>query len=446
MPQDILIVENGLDLVLRITDDLDVRLLHCSALPFQQMAEQEQTVKRLVELQVTGENQDDHHGARHTGTLPGKRLRYVAHSWLETVHGRKLEIKQQDEPTGLQVISHLQFYSGLACLSAWTSVTNMGTVPQGLEYVSSFALTGLMPGGLLPWDERTALSMAHNTWQGELQWQTNTLPELGLHKVNRKAAVNRLAYSSTGTWSSSQYLPMGYLEDREIGAGLIWQIEHNGSWHWEIGEQEQQLYLQLSGPTEQENHWWKSLQPGETFDSVPVAVGCVATQGKTSTGFTQAIRLFTEYRRRIRRPNADNRVLPVIFNDFVVLWAEPTEEKELPLIEAAAEAGCEYYCIDAGWYSGGGFWENVGDWHPSEQRFPDGLPRLLEKIREAGIIPGLWLELEVMGMDLPLARELPDAWFFCRHGKRIIDHGRYQLDYRHPSVRAFADEVVDRLI
>jgi alpha-galactosidase len=51
-----------------------------------------------------------------------------------------------------------------------------------------------------------------------------------------------------------------------------------------------------------------------------------------------------------------------------------------------------------------------------------------------------------MGMDLPLARELPDAWFFCRHGKRVIDHGRYQLDYRHLSVQAFADEVVDRLV
>jgi hypothetical protein len=32
------------------------------------------------------------------------------------------------------------------------------------------------------------------------------------------------------------------------------------------------------------------------------------------------------------------------------LWGDPTEEKELPLIDAAAEAGCEYFVIDAGWY------------------------------------------------------------------------------------------------
>ena len=26
---------------------------------------------------------------------------------------------------------------------------------------------------------------------------------------------------------------MGYLENEEMKSGLFWQIEHNGSWHWE---------------------------------------------------------------------------------------------------------------------------------------------------------------------------------------------------------------------
>jgi len=29
------------------------------------------------------------------------------------------------------------------------------------------------------------------------------------------------------------------------------------------------------------------------------------------------------------------------------LWGDPTEEKELPQIAAAAKAGCEYFVIDA---------------------------------------------------------------------------------------------------
>ena len=54
----------------------------------------------------------------------------------------------------------------------------------------------------------------------------------------------------------------------------------------------------------------------------------------------------------IRRPNKDDENLPVIFNDYMnCLFGDPTTEKELPLIDAAAECGCEYYVIDAGWYA-----------------------------------------------------------------------------------------------
>lgn len=155
----------------------------------------------------------------------------------------------------------------------------------------------------------------------------------------------------------------------------------------------------------------------------------------------------TKYRRLVRRQNEDNERLPIIFNDFMnCLGGDPTEEKEYPLIDAAAEIGCEYYTIDAGWYANGSWWSRVGEWEPSAQRFPNGLDKVLAYIRHKGMVPGLWLELEVMGIHCPIAVQKPDNWFFMRHGKRVVDHGRYQLDYRNPKVRAFADEVVRRLV
>lgn len=80
------------------------------------------------------------------------------------------------------------------------------------------------------------------------------------------------------------------------------------------------------------------------------------------------------------------------------------------------------------------------------RRFPNGIEEPLQYIREKGLIPGLWLELEVMGINCPLAAKLPDEWFFQRFGKRVIDHGRYQLDYRNPKVRAYADAIIKRLV
>lgn len=83
---------------------------------------------------------------------------------------------------------------------------------------------------------------------------------------------------------------------------------------------------------------------------------------------------------------------------------------------------------------------------PAPTRFRGGLAFVLEEIRRRGMIPGLWVEIEVMSEALPFANALPDGWFFRRNGRRVRDNGRYLLDFSVPAVRAFADGVMDRLI
>ncbi|MGV2794640.1 alpha-galactosidase, partial [Clostridium perfringens] len=46
----------------------------------------------------------------------------------------------------------------------------------------------------------------------------------------------------------------------------------------------------------------------------------------------------------------------------------------------------------------------------------------------------------------PKLKDTDDSWFFMRHGKRVKDRSRYQLDYRNPAVRAHATEVIRRLV
>jgi len=62
------------------------------------------------------------------------------------------------------------------------------------------------------------------------------------------------------------------------------------------------------------------------------------------------------------------------------------------------------------------------------------------------MIPGVWLELEVMGIKCPKADRVLEEWFFVRHGKKVYDRSCYQLDFRNPEVIAHANEVIDRLI
>ena len=234
---------------------------------------------------------------------------------------------------------------------------------------------------------------------------------------------------------------MGYIGNSAADSSLFFEIDHSGSWHYEIGDQNCHFYLAVSGPTEIQSHWSKNLKPGDSFTTVPVAVGV------GHDDFEEAIGTLTKYRRKIRRPNKDNENLPVIFNDYMnCLFGDPTTEKEFPLVDAAEKAGCEYFVIDAGWYADGNWWDSVGEWQESKKRFPNGVREVTDYIRSKGMIPGVWLELEVMGINCKKASILPDECFFLRHGKRVYDRSRYQLDFRHPLVIEHVTEVIDRVV
>lgn len=442
MSQQIEIQENGIYLVLKVTDSFDVRLLHFGPRPFDPrlVPEKREEGFRLLELQLSGADRAEYHGRTHRASFPGLRMQYRSHGDTRNAIGRKLEIALVDPETKLEATSHFQFYDGISVVRCWTVLKNGGSEPLGVEYVSTFALTGLDKEGEKDRDEKMVLSIPHTGWQSELQWRSYTLPELGLSHVTDRSS-KRVSCSNTGSWAAAEHIPMAVLENREAGTSLVWQIEHNGSWHWEIFDQFDFQTLLVSGPTEHDNHWWKQLRPGEEFVSVPAAIGAV------EGGFEQAVGQLTTYRRAIRRPNDDNRLLRVIFNDYMnCLWGDPTTEKLLPLIDAAAEIGSEYFCIDAGWYASGPWWDGVGEWMPSSERFPEGIKHVLDYIRGKGMIPGLWLEIEVMGIRSPKLAETNDDWFFMRHGKRVKDRSRYHLDFRNPEVIAHANGVIRRLV
>ena len=443
------IIENGIYMILEITKEEQVKLLHFAAVPFNETDIVSERIYNeafnLVELNLSGMDKPyERHGNKYIVTAPGYRMKYNGLKDERNELGRKIEITTYDEASEVYVTTHMQFYNQISIVRFWNEVSNKGKNPQTLEYISSFNYTGIEKEGLLPRDEKIRIHVPHHSWQREMNWQTYTLPEVGLEQVQptiEQRSSNALEVTNVGNWSSKKYLPMGYLENTEVGSSLFWQIEHNGSWHWEIGDQNGHFYLNICGPDELNAHWFKELGMGDTFTSVPVAVGV------TSQGFDEAMGELTRYRRVIRRPNKDNEELKIIFNDYMnSLWGDPTTEKEIPLIDAAAKAGCEYYCIDAGWYADGNWWDNVGEWQESKQRFPNGLKEVTDYIRKKGMIPGAWLELEVMGINCPKLKELDDTWFFIRHGKRVYDRSRYQLDFRNEKVRKYATEVIDRLI
>ena len=436
-------IENGgLYMVVQVEKDGRVSLRHFAPHPYD--CRDVGQYYPLLELHCQGQNIDGHHGSRHTETYPAALLRYRDHRLEPIPGGRELVIAMAGG--GVAADMHYVFYDGVPAARCWVEVTNCGESAQVLDYVTSFAYYGVSDGLSGSFEDNALFDIPYNTWHGELQWHQKSAWELGLMDMDRPS-LRRLTVTQTGSWSSGEYAPVGVLENRENRDCLCWQIEHNGSWAWESGNLVGNgLYLQLTGPNGDQHAFEKVLEPGERFCSVPVGVGV------SDEGFDGAIGVLTRYRRRIRRENRDNRELPVIYNDYMnCLMGDPTEEKILPLVDAAAEAGCEYYVMDAGWFSqkeGGDddWWSSIGIWKPAEFRFPRGLSYVMDYIRSKGMIPGIWVELEGIGPDCPLAKTLPDDWFFMRNGRRVMEHYRYQLDYRNPAVRKFASDVIEELV
>ncbi|WP_255954979.1 alpha-galactosidase [Streptomyces odontomachi] len=383
-------------------------------------------------------------GQRGIDSALGARLRHRGHRRTRDADGwHRLTIDLHDPDSGLAAHVHLASPDGLPVLRTWVDVSNEGTRPIVVQSVSSLALGGL------PAPEALDVHWARNDWLAECRWQHGPLRDR-LVDVNRAVHDHDtrccLAFGNRGSWSTDGHLPMGALTERATGRTWLWQIESGTGWHWETGERAGGSYLALFGPDDARHQWRRRLDPGASFSTVPAALAL--SRDTADGGFDAAAARLTTYRRSVRRPHPDHRTLPVIFNDYMnTLMGDPTTERLLPLIDAASEVGAEYFVIDAGWYDdNAGWWDGVGAWEASRRRFPGGIHEVLDRIRDRGMVPGLWLEPEVVGVRSPVTTRLPDEAFFQRDGVRITEHGRHHLDLRHPAAVAHLDRTVDRIV
>ncbi|MGX1161324.1 alpha-galactosidase [Arthrobacter sp. SLBN-100] len=396
----------------------------------------------LVEI-LTVEEGRARTSQRYAESTVGKRLRYVSHTAASKGIWYILRVLQRDAETGLEAETVLRAANGASTVQAVTTLRNNGRKRVALQAVTTLALPLL--AGHRP-AEATTLQLASATsqWLGENQWTLEdlrrSLPDLnlGLHEQDQRGHLLR---ASTSSWSTGGPLPTAALVDADNQWCWMWQVEHNGGWAWELSETRDALDLALLGPTDDQHNWLHALEPGDKFTTVPAALAV------SRDGLHGALAQMTAHRRALRGHIFSGRP-PVIYNDFMnTLMGDPSTDKLLPLITAAAEAGADIFCIDAGWYDDTtDWWDAVGEWQSSTARFPKGLSEVTDAISSAGMGVGLWLEPEVVGVRSTMAASLPKEAFLQRRGVRVVEHGRYHLDFRHPAARAHLDETVDRLV
>ncbi len=399
---------------------------------------------REVEMLITGEGRNFAARSRCLGGC-GHKLAYVGIHKKLSEAGALYRIEYFRADKGLKVFSNYLFPDNdISAVRRWVDVVNTSAQSVGLEYVASSVLYHIGHQGAENNFKNIAVYLPFSSWSAESQWKCFSLEQIGVIGADSSHYRSKCL----GSRSSAEMSPTAIIHDTENDLSYFFQIEHSSSWMWEIGnlfiKSQHGLYLTAGGPDEENGHWWKRLAPGESFSSVPVSIGCVRG------GFERAVEEMTKYRRAAcKRPHKADDGLPIIFNDYMnCLWGNPTVAAELPKVKAASRMGCEYYVMDSGWYAKPGehWWPGVGHWLPDKDRFGEnGFMAVMDYIRECGMVAGLWIESEVVGVNNSLAHK-PDSWFLCRHNQRIIYNSRYFLNLRNPQVRAYLDSVIDRFV
>ena len=98
--------QQNLKVIFEITEDNIVALRHFSCND-KEYPEKKLKWCSISDIHISGEDADDHHGAKHTGCYGNKNLKYKEHRYFDNEFGKKLEFVLSDEKIQRRTASHL---------------------------------------------------------------------------------------------------------------------------------------------------------------------------------------------------------------------------------------------------------------------------------------------------------------------------------------------------
>lgn len=144
-----------------------------------------------------------------------------------------------------------------------------------------------------------------------------------------------------------------------------------------------------------------SIPPGDTYQLPTILYVC-------SDDSPAALHTF--YNRMKRKPYP---APPLVYNTWFDRFDTLDESRLTRQLQAAKDAGCEVFTVDAGWFGeGAGSWSRkVGDWREnSTGAFAGKMTDFADQVRREGLGFGIWIEPERLHKDSPAVKEHPE-WY-----------------------------------
>ncbi len=344
--------------------------------------------------------------------------------------------------SGCRLIHLLRWENSLPVFRCDVSLENSSGETIGVELLESFTLGGILGNEPDETFSRMKLHRFRSRWCSEAYHECVEAPAWQLERDPGRYVVQSERYGQAGTLPVRGFHPFGAAEDSVNGICWGAQLAWSGSWQMEFSLRRSPGLAFGGGLADYEfGHWRKFLKPGETLQAPAAFLCCLK-----GTFDALCARLVRGIENTLAIPEAEND-LPVIFNEWCTSWGEPSAESLGAIAEKLRELPVSYLVIDAGWYKkDGAEWSSgQGDWCVNERLFPRGIDEAIAKIRDCGLIPGIWFEAEVAGES---SRAFDaDAEHMLRDRGRVITAGTRRFwNLSDPAAREILETRVVRFL
>ncbi len=217
----------------------------------------------------------------------------------------------------------------------------------------------------------------------------------------------------------------------ETPAALTVAPAYSGNWH---------IHAMAGGHITAGISPWQffvDLAPGDTVTAPSVVLTIASSLDAASVALQRAVA--ADWLPR----TAFTDSLPVEWNHW---WPYEDQEVDEQVIaenaRVAHQVGIEIATVDAGWFGAAdptSYWqEQRGDWSSvNTARFPSGLAALGQSIRDAGVLPGMWIEAEAVGANSLLRAAHPEAMAHSVEDRRADPSYRVQTESLDPDDTTF---------
>ena len=366
------------------------------------------------------------------------------------------------ERRGINITSVLEYTTGSDYIKTYSVFESKTEEKQKLEMASSFNICAFPCTGKGLRQKDLVLHRLKSKWSMEGKLESRRFLDMELEPAWLRIGASSERFGEVGSMPVRRYFPWMAVTDMgqeggSIGYSIGAQLYINSSWQMEVYNRDEKNSISGGIADREFGHWMKDIAPEERFVT-PVAVLTVCKNaGKpVYTDTPDAIRMestIDELSRRLtdaQTVNLENvpdseKELPIIFNEYCTSWGNPDEKEMEAIAERLKGHGIKYCVIDAGWHvKDGNDWSDIGDWITNKNKFPGGLKKTADKIRECGMIPGLWYEMEVVGKDSDSFKN--EDMLLKRDGIPIQTMFRRFFDMRKPEVTDFLTKrVIDNL-